>query len=66
MTLILIVNMVVLDWLQGVDSGDLLLMLVMNGSKHDNIDGNGGINDRTNNCEDSNDHDFTVELNQSS
>lgn len=66
MTLILIVNMVILDRLQGVDSSDLLLMLVMNYGKYDNIYGNGGISDRTNNCEDRDDHDFTVELNQSS
>ena len=66
MTLILIVNMVILDRLQGVDSSDLLLMLVMNYGKYDNIYGNGGISDRTNNREDRDDHDFTVELNQSS
>jgi hypothetical protein len=38
-------------------------MLVMNYGKYDNIYGNGGISDRTNNCEDRDDHDFTVELN---
>lgn len=62
LTLILIVNMVILDWLYGVDSGDVLLMLVVNGGKH-NIDGSGGVNNRTNNCEDSDDNDFIVELN---